>query len=184
MYALNLTPEAELRPIEPWQTPEFLAHVDKVRPDIEAYIPWAPMVVDEESARRLLQRYADRRAADKGRLEGIWLSGELVGGVLFRVFDAGEGVCELGVWLAPSARGRGLVSLASQRMIDWAIGVRGLHRVEWRCFPDNLPSQAVARRLGMTHEGTLRQDFEYRGQRHDLQVWAMVRDEWASRHWA
>jgi RimJ/RimL family protein N-acetyltransferase len=184
VYTLPLTPEAELRPIEPWQAPEFLAHVDKVRPHIEAYIPWAPLVVDEESARHLLQRYADRRAADSGRLESIWLDGDLVGGVLFRVFDPKEGVCELGVWLAPEARGRGLITRASQVMIDWAIGVRGLHRVEWRCFPDNAPSQAVARRLGMTHEGTLRQEFEYRGKRHDLQIWALLRDEWDHRPWA
>ena len=36
----------------------------------------------------------------------------------------------------------------------------------------------------MTHEGTLRQEFEYRGERHDLQIWALLRDEWDQRHWA
>jgi ribosomal-protein-serine acetyltransferase len=184
VYAKPLTQDAELRPVCPWQAPEFLAHAEKVRPHIEAYIPWALTILDEEAARKFLQRHADRRAADTGRLEGIWLGGELVGGVAFGMFDANGGVCELGGWLAPEARGRGLFTRASEVMIDWAVGVRGLHRVEWRCFADNEPSRAVARRLGMTQEGTLRQAFLYRGERHDLQVWAILRHEWERRHLA
>ncbi|TDW17522.1 GNAT family N-acetyltransferase [Kribbella kalugense] len=30
-FAVPLTESAELRPLEPWQAPEFLAHVDKAR---------------------------------------------------------------------------------------------------------------------------------------------------------
>jgi len=184
MYAAQLTPDAELRPVDPWQTAEFLAHVEKARPHIEAYIPWATILVDEESTRRFLQRYADRRAADTGPLEGIWLSGELVGGVLFRTFEPTWGTCELGVWLTAEAQGRGLVARACQLMIDWAIGDRGLHRVEWRCVPANEPSRTVAKRLGMTLDGTLRQAFPHRGEVHDVEVWSMLRQEWEHRHWA
>ena len=184
MFTLKITDEAELRPLEPWQAGEFLAHVDKARANIEAYIPWSEVVVDEEKARNFLQRYAKRQAADEGRIYGIWLDGELVGGLLFRVFDADWGSCELGVWLSAEAEGRGLITKAAQQLIDWAIGVRGMTRVEWRCVPANTRSGAVAKRLGMTHEGTLRQAFPYRGEIHDIQVWALLRDEWTHRSWA
>jgi len=50
--------------------------------------------------------------------------------------------------------------------------------------PANARSGAVAKRLGMTHEGTLRQAFPYRGEIHDIQIWALLRDEWANRSWA
>jgi RimJ/RimL family protein N-acetyltransferase len=59
-----------------------------------------------------------------------------------------------------------------------------MRRVEWRCVPSNPRSAAVAERLGMTLEGTLRQAFPYRGEIHDLQLWAIVRDEWEHRSWA
>lgn len=184
LFASKLTETAELRSLEPWQAAEFLAHIDKARANIEAYIPWAAVVVDEESARNFLQRYADRQAADGGRIYGIWLDGELVGGLLFRTFEAAWGSCELGVWLSAEAEGHGLMTRAAQLLIDWAIGVRGMNRVEWRCVPANARSAAVAKRLGMSHEGTLRQAFPYRGEIHDIQVWAMVRDEWEHRAWA
>ncbi|HET6294579.1 MAG TPA: GNAT family protein [Kribbella sp.] len=183
MFATKITGNAELRPLEPWQAAEFLAHVEKARANIEPYIPWAELIVDEEAARRFLRRYADRQAADEGRIYGIWLSGELVGGVLFRTFEARWGSCEIGVWLAAHAEGQGLVSRSAQQLIDWAIGVRGLNRVEWRCVPTNARSVAVAKRLGMTCEGTLRQAFPYRGDLHDLQVWSLLRAEWEHRPW-
>jgi ribosomal-protein-serine acetyltransferase len=184
VFATRITENAELRPLEPWQAAEFLAHVEKARANIEPYIPWADLVVDEESARNLLQRYADRQAADEGRIYGVWLDGELVGGVLFRTFEARWGNCEIGVWLDGHAEGHGLISRSAQQLIDWAIGVRGLNRVEWRCVPTNTRSVAVAKRLGMICEGTLRQAFPYRGEIHDVQIWSMVREEWERRHWA
>jgi ribosomal-protein-serine acetyltransferase len=184
MFAVEIAEGAELRPLEPWQAGEFLAHVEKARPHIAAYIPWSEVVDDEEKARNFLQRYATRQANDEGRLYGIWLDGELVGGLMFRTFEPGWGSCELGVWLSAEAEGRGLISRSAQHLIDWAIGTRGMARVEWRCVPTNSRSVAVAKRLGMTCEGTLRQAFPHRGELHDVQIWAMVREEWAHRSWA
>ena len=76
-----------------------------------------------------------------------------------------------------------MVTRAVQQLIDWAIGVRGLNRVEWRCTVGNTRSAATARRLDMTHEGTLRQAFVHRGEIHDVQVWAITRADWERRSW-
>ncbi|MFC4858744.1 GNAT family N-acetyltransferase [Actinophytocola glycyrrhizae] len=71
-----------------------------------------------------------------------------------------------------------LVTRASTAMIDWAFRERGMHRVEWRCPSANTRSSAVARRLGMTREGTLREAFSLHGVRHDVEVWAVLASEW------
>jgi ribosomal-protein-serine acetyltransferase len=178
MFARTLAEGAELRPLEPWHAAEFAEHADRVRKDIEEYIPWARTVVDEETARDLLQSYADRQAKDTGRLYGIWVDGVLQGGTVFRMFDAGQGVCEAGVWLAAEVRGRGLITAAVRIMIDWAVGARGMRRVEWLCDPRNTASAAVAARLGMTCEGVLRQAFVLDGDRRDVQVWAVLAEDW------
>ncbi|MFD0905641.1 GNAT family N-acetyltransferase [Actinomadura sediminis] len=180
MFAHRLADGAELRPLEPWQAAEFAAHVDRVRDDIVRYVPFGRTVVDEESARAFLQRYADRQAADEGRFYGIWVDGVLMGGTLFRVFDADRGVCELGVWLDRAARGRGLVTIACRAMLDWAFGVRGMARVEWLCDPANDASIAVAKRLGMTLEGVQRKAYIADGESRDLHVWAILDEEWAA----
>jgi RimJ/RimL family protein N-acetyltransferase len=87
------------------------------------------------------------------------------------------GGCEIGVWLAPHAEGRGLVTRAARLMIDWAFDVRGMARVEWRNVPDNARSIAVARRLGMTRDGVLRSVFPMYGVRRDLDVWSLLATE-------
>ncbi|TMQ81277.1 GNAT family N-acetyltransferase [Actinomadura soli] len=177
MFARILAENAELRPLEPWQAAEFAEHAKRVRQDIDRYIPWAHTVVDEATAREFLQSYALKQAKDQGRIYGIWLDGVLQGGTVFRTFDTAMGACEVGVWLAVEARGRGLITTAVQHMIDWAFSARGLHRVEWLCDPRNTASAAVAERLGMTCEGVLRQGFVLNGDRRDVQVWSILADD-------
>jgi ribosomal-protein-serine acetyltransferase len=174
MFKVDLGGSAELRPLEPWQAEEFLAHMDRARASVDPWIPWASVSTDLESARRTLERYADKQARVSAGLYGIWLDGLLVGGAMFVAFDPGSGNCEVGCWLEPAATGRGLITRAIRVLIDYALVTRGLHRVEWRCRPDNVASSNVARRLGMRLEGTLRQSYPWQGVRHDPEIWALI----------
>ena len=177
MLSHDLGGGAELRPLEPWQAAEFAAYVAAQRTHLAPWLPWAVSITDEESARGFLQRYADRQAADGPRIYALWDGGAMVGGTLFRVFEPAGGSCEIGVWLAADAVGRGLVTRAAQAMVDWAVDCRGMRRVEWHCVPENLPSRAVAERLGMQLEGTQRQAFEHAGRLWDIELWALVRSD-------
>ncbi|MGW1895821.1 GNAT family N-acetyltransferase [Streptomyces sp. NPDC002004] len=182
MYAISLGDDgAELRPLEPWHAEEFLAHLDRGREFIGQYIAFGSGITDVASARALLQSYADKRAADGGSLHGVWLDGKLVGGLLFRIFDAAFGTCELGCWLEPAAAGRGLVTRGARVLIDWAVHERGMHRVEWIASSANTPSLKVAGRLGMTRDGVLRESYPHNGVRHDMEVWSVLAPEWRAR---
>lgn len=179
MYAISLGDDgAELRPLEPWHAQEFLVHLDRGREFISRHIPFGVNATDAGSARELLQSYADKRAADTGSLHGLWLGGKLVGGVLFRVFDAVNGTCEVGCWLEPAATGQGLITRAMRVLIDWAVDGRGIHRVECVASSANELSINVARRLGMSRDGVLRQSYPYRGVRQDTEVWSVLAPEW------
>jgi len=178
MFKVDLDDSAELRPLEPWQAEEFLAHMDRARASVDPWIPWASISTDLATARQSLQRYADKQAQTGAGLYGIWLGGVLVGGVMFVSFDAQGGNCEVGCWLEPASTGRGLVTKAMRVLIDYALVTRGLYRVEWHCRPDNTASSNVARRLGMRLDGTLRQSYPWQGVRHDSEIWALLAPEW------
>lgn len=179
MCTVSLGPDgAELRLLEPAQAEEFLTHMDRGREFIGRYIALPDVVTDLASSRGFLESYAEKSATDAGRIYGIWADGKLVGGVLFRTMDVERGTAEAGCWLEPAAVGRGLVTRAVRVIIDWAIEERGIHRVEWQVAAANEASIAVARRLGMTKEGVLRESFPHRGTRLDIEIWSVLAPEW------
>ena len=178
VFAHTLSGGARLGALEPWHAEEFLAALDRCRDHLRPEIPAAHLVFDVDESRRTLQRWADARAADTRYLSGIWLEDRLVGCLQVFDFDAAMSTCEIGVWLDPQAQGRGLVTEACRFVIDWAIRVRGIRRVQWTNNPTNTRSSAVARRLGMTREGVLRSAWVVGGVRKDSEVWSMLAEEW------
>lgn len=75
---------------------------------------------------------------------------------LYRVDGRGSG--ELGYWLAPTARGRGILTEAATAVLAWGFSDDGaaLHRIEWHAVAGNTPSARVARTLGFRFEGVRR----------------------------
>ncbi|MEV5609077.1 GNAT family protein [Streptomyces sp. NPDC052225] len=179
MYSKSLGDDgAVLSPLEPWHAEEFLAHMDRAREFLGQFIGLADAVHDIDSSRAFLQNYAEKAAADTGRIHGIRVDAELVGGVLFHTMDVSLGTAEAGCWLEPAGVGKGLVTRAARALIDWAVEERDIHRVEWRVASENAGSIAAARRLGFTKEGVLRESFPFRGRRLDIEVWSVLAPEW------
>ena len=57
-----------------------------------------------------------------------------------------------------------------------------LHRVEAMHECDNPASGRVMEKCGMRHEGTLRGKVFNKGNFHDVELWAMLREDWDARH--
>jgi ribosomal-protein-serine acetyltransferase len=151
-----------------------LGLIEREREHFGRWLPWGISIDTEEKARAFIVRLADRTANDQGRGYAIWLDGEMVGGVLFRTFDAVTGHCEIGVWLAKHATGRGLITRSCNVLIDWACHQRNMSRIEWHCAVGNMPSRNIAQRLGMKLDGVMRKSFPYREFRHDVEVWSLL----------
>ena len=166
-----------VRDLEPWHADELAGFFQRSGADLYEWLPWEHFE-STDATKKFLKGFADGRAADTRRIYGLWLDDLLVGGTLFPSINVGAGTAELGVFLAKDARGQGIVTRTVEAMIDWAFSERGLRRLEWRCAPGNEPSRAIPRRLGFTHEGTLREVFRVREDSHDLEVWSLFRDEW------
>ena len=92
-----------------------------------------------------------------------------------------HGRAEVGFWLVPRARGAGLAAPAVALVVDWLFEHAGLRRVEMTTLPENGGAVALARRLGFTQEGVLRQRDIERGRAVDIAWFGMLRDEWPPR---
>jgi ribosomal-protein-alanine N-acetyltransferase len=101
-----------------------------------------------------------------------------LGSVSLHSFEWEHRRCEVGFWLVPAARDRGLGSRAVSRTVSWAFDVLDLLRIEMTTTPDNLAVSALARRLGFAQEGVLRRRNIERGSRVDVVFFGVLRGEW------
>ena len=114
-----------------------------------------PSVYSRDEARAWIERQRDRYARDG---HGLWLAedratGEPVGqvGLLTQLVDGVEEP-EIGYPIHHPFWRRGLASEAALGVRTWAFETLGHPRVISLIRPENLPSQGVARKLGMTPE--------------------------------
>jgi RimJ/RimL family protein N-acetyltransferase len=114
-----------------------------------------PKVYSRDEARSWIERQLSRYTRDG---HGLWLAedratGEPVGQVgLMTQLVHGVDEPEVGYLIHRPFWRRGLASEAALAVRAWAFDVRGYPRVISLIRPENLPSQGVARKLGMTPE--------------------------------
>lgn len=92
--------------------------------------------------------------------------------------DAAGRVIEVGYWVAPWARGRGVATTATRLLAAWGLEDLGYERIELYAAAGNAASQRVAERAGFTREGVLRGRAADRdGNPRDLVAYGMLRGE-------
>ncbi|MFD6448602.1 GNAT family N-acetyltransferase [Promicromonospora sp. NPDC060204] len=129
--------------------------------------------VSEGWAKGSVYTWAVRAAGDA--------DGPLIGmvGLTCEGTPAEERAGELGFWMTPDARGRGLCTEASRLVVDWALDPEGLGLsvVSWVAYVGNWASRRVAWRLGFRHEATLRRHGLQRGVRRDAWVGTLLPED-------
>jgi RimJ/RimL family protein N-acetyltransferase len=174
-------------PIETLQleTPRLLLRVPAVS-DLDA---WAAMMEDAEAA-RFIGGVTPRSLTWRGLMTviGAW---HAYGFAMFSVYekDTGRWVGRLGPWLpegwpgpeigwaiARDCWGKGYATEGATAATDWAFDNLGWTRVIHSIAPDNVASQAVARRLGSRNLGPGTLPAPYEGSRID--IWGQTIEEW------
>ena len=112
----------------------------------------------------------------------VELDGRIIGTVSARELSRFQGRVEIGYMLSSAYHGRGIgtraVTMVLERLFEaWPF----LHRVWLTTAVDNLASQGLARKLGFTLEGVMREHYLIDGKRKDQQVWGLLRSEWEAR---
>ena len=84
---------------------------------------------------------------------------------------------EIGYSLARAYWNRGLMTEALVRMLAYCFTELRLNRIEAQYEVDNPASGAVMRNAGMHHEGTLRKRLFNKGRFHDMELYAILKEE-------
>lgn len=87
---------------------------------------------------------------------------------------------ELGYWIGRPYWGRGFATEATRAVVAWGFRHLDLHRIHAGHFPRNTASGQVLRKLGMRHEGVLRQHVKKWDAFLDLERYGLLRVEFES----
>ncbi len=174
------TPRLVLRPVGPM---DEAMNDDAVRSSLEHLRAWMPWAREEPSERLVrIERLRQHRANfDLGIdfIYGVFDREERVqlgaAGLHPRI---GPGALEIGYWIRQSHVRRGMATEAAGALVCVALQTQHARHVEIHCDPDNVGSAAVARRLGFTHDATLRRrDTKVDGKPRGTMIWSLFPDE-------
>lgn len=161
-------------------------------PQVQDFDAYAAMSLDEEAMRHI-GGVLPRASAWRKFLQmpGAWA---LQGFAMFSVIEKSSGnwIGQLGPWqpvgwpgtevgwaFSRSSWGKGFATEAGVAAIGWAFDNLGWTEVIHSISPENIASQALARRLGSTNRGPgkLPEPLEYEA----IDIWAQSREQWRAR---
>ncbi|WP_077324663.1 GNAT family N-acetyltransferase [Virgibacillus siamensis] len=105
---------------------------------------------------------------------------KLIGTINFVSWMPKHKTGELGYVLSERYWGRELMSEAVDRVLDFGFREMALVRIQARCFTENLGSEKVMKKVGMTYEGTLRKAMFAKGRHWNLMMYSILDEEYFS----
>lgn len=168
--------------LRPWRDPGDLPviHAATADPAIPAGTT-VPAAYSTGAGRDWIDRQHARRLAGTGLVLAVTdlsdpgAEPRCVGMVGLTGVNPQAASCELGYWLLPTARGRGLSGRAAALLVDWAFRTLPLVRIGARIAVDNVASQRSAERAGLHREGVSRASFRVGNAWVDMATYAVIR---------
>jgi RimJ/RimL family protein N-acetyltransferase len=174
-----VTARLVMRCWEPRDAALIKSAIDENLEYLRPWMPWIqhePQAVDEKV--QLLRGFRSDFDGDRDYPYAIFDPDQIrvLGGSGLHT-RAGPGALEIGYWIHKDFANRGLASEAAGALTRAAFELHGSERVEIRCAPENAASAAVARKLGFTHEATLRRRAHRPNGFNDSMIWTLMADE-------
>lgn len=156
---------------------------EAVTASLEHLRPWMPWVYSEpepiETKFQRLKRFRGLFDLGQDFIYGIFNreNTQLLGGTGLHT-RLGEHELEIGYWIHKEYANQGLVTESTAALIKVAFELIRAHRIEIHCDPENLASAAIPRKLGFTHEGTLRLNMRFLDRWRDTMIWGLLENEY------
>ena len=156
---------------------------ESVSENIEHLKPWMPWAHAEpepiEEKEKRLRRFRGMFDLGQDYIYGIFNPEEtrLLGGTGLHT-RLGENELEIGYWIHKDFINHDLVTESTAALIKVAFEIIHIHRLEIHCDPANYASAAIPRKLGFTHEGTLRAKTRFLERWSDSMIWGLLENEY------
>ncbi|MFJ7753752.1 GNAT family N-acetyltransferase [Peribacillus muralis] len=145
-------------------------------PEVSRFVTWEAhrsMSDTKDFIQLVLQNYEDKKIAPWGIEHKE--SGKLIGTIDFVSWLVNHHLAEMGYVLAPEYWGRGLMTEAVRKFVAFGFENMNLVRIQARCFVENLGSERVMQKAGMSFEGIVRKGMLVKGEHVNLKLYAIIK---------
>lgn len=122
-----------------------------------------------------LNQYANKQMAPWG-IESKE-SGKLIGSIDYVSWYPNHQKAEIGYVLSQDYWGNGIVTEAAKEVIKFGFEKMDLIRIQARCFEENIGSERVMEKAGMSFEGILRKAMFAKGKHQNLKMYSILKED-------
>lgn len=148
-------------------------------PEVARHVLWEPHTSIHQTRayiRFLLRQY--RSGAPSSFVIVSKESGRVIGTIGFMWVQKDNRSAEVGYSLSRAYWNKGLMTQALAAVLDFGFSTLRLNRIEAQHECDNPASGKVMEHVGMKHEGKLRQRIYNKGRYVDVNLYAILRQDW------
>ena len=153
--------------LTPEEVSRFISPPPTTVESFEKFITWA-------RAERAAGRYVCFAVVPHGMTTAIGL-------FQVRQLEPGFATAEWGFALGSNFWGTGMFIDGGRLVVDFALEVLGVRRLEARAAVANGRGNGALRKLGAVQEGVLRRSFLKNGQHLDQMLWSILSEEWKTK---
>jgi len=167
-----------MRLLDPADADELFALIDSNREHLARWMPFVGQTRSAADSLAFIQAAVRQHEENRSLQMAIVQEGRIVGVAGFHRIDWTARTTSIGYWLAEAHQGAGTMTLAVRALVDYAIRVLGLRRVEIRAGVENRRSRAIPERLGFHEDGTVRGAERIGSRVIDHVIYAITDREW------
>ncbi|MEW9500756.1 GNAT family N-acetyltransferase [Jeotgalibacillus marinus] len=149
--------------------------------DVSKYVTWnthKTLSDTKEFVEFILSQYENKKVAPWG-IE-YKEKGKFIGTINFLGWQPNHKIAEIGYVISQDYWGKGIATEAANEVIRFAFNNMDLVRIQARCFVENIGSERVMEKTGMSFEGTIRKGMFVKGQHQDLKMYSILKEEFSS----
>jgi len=169
--------DIELRLVESKYAEECFKVIFTNKSHLKKWLPWVENNRIEDT-KLYIEASKKQYCENNGFQSFIFCKDKIIGAIGYHKFDWIHKTTSIGYWLAEEYIGKGIMTRACKKIIDYALKGLNLNRVEIRCAENNHKSRAIPERLGFTNEGTIREAELLNGSYVNHVVYGIVKREW------
>ncbi len=176
-----ITKRLVIRCYNPEDAPLLAASITESLEHLKPWMPWAHYEPQENLQTKIerLRQFRARFDQNQDFIYGIFNPEQtrLLGGTGLHT-RVGDAALEIGYWIHKDFINQGLATESACALTKVGFEINEVSRMEIHCDPTNFQSAAVPRKLGYTHEATLRKHTHFLDGWSDSAIWTLFREDY------